>query len=54
VRWDVVEELISIESARERYGVVLTAAMEIDAAATAALRRKMGSGAREREVAPAK
>jgi N-methylhydantoinase B len=54
VRWDVVEELISIESAREHYGVVLNSAMEVEAAATAALRRKMRSDAREPEAAPAK
>src|SRR5262244_187749 len=47
VRWDVVEELISIESAREHYGVVLSSAMEVEAAATTALRRKMRSGTRE-------
>jgi N-methylhydantoinase B len=54
VRWDVVEELISPEAAREHYGVVLNSAMEVDAAATAALRRKMHRGAREAETAPAK
>ena len=52
VRWDVVEELISIESAREHYGVVFTAAMEVDAAATAAMRKKLRSS--ERVAVPAK
>jgi N-methylhydantoinase B len=56
VRWDVVEELISLESAREHYGVVLDESLELDAQATAALRRKMrsGAGAKERATAPAK
>ena len=39
VRWDVLEELISAEAAREQYGVVLGDDLVLDAAATAALRR---------------
>ena len=40
VREDVVEELVSAESAREKYGVVLTADFQVDAQATAALRAR--------------
>ncbi|MCC6473039.1 MAG: hydantoinase B/oxoprolinase family protein [Burkholderiales bacterium] len=41
VQWDVVEGLVSREAARERYGVVLNEANEIDEAATRALRQRL-------------
>jgi N-methylhydantoinase B len=46
VRNDVIEELVSIRSARELYGVVLTDALAVDAAGTERLRsdRKARSG----------
>jgi N-methylhydantoinase B len=49
VRWDVIEELVSPQAAREHYGVVLTASLEVDVAATEALRRTLRSGESERE-----
>ena len=49
VRDDVLDEIISIARAREKYGVVLTGSVAqcdvtVDVAATAALRRAMGAG----------
>jgi N-methylhydantoinase B len=41
VRWDVIEEFISHEAARDRYGVVLKDDLSIDAQATAALRKAL-------------
>ena len=43
VRWDVVEELVSKEAARERYGVVLQGDGSVDAAATRAQRETLRS-----------
>jgi N-methylhydantoinase B len=40
VRWDVIEELVSLESARKDYGVVLRDDLTVDEAATQALRRE--------------
>jgi N-methylhydantoinase B len=39
VRWDVLEEMISLAAAREHYGVVLGEDMTLDTEATIALRR---------------
>ena len=46
VKEDVLDEIVSVERAREKYGVVLTGSLEdydieVDAAATQALRQKM-------------
>ena len=41
VSWDVIEELISENSANEQYGVVLKSDMSVDEAATTALRRNI-------------
>lgn len=41
VQSDVVEELISADAARERYGVVLDAKLAVDAAETEALRERL-------------
>ena len=43
VQWDVIEGLVSAESARKHYGVVLNPDESIDQAATAALRKEMAS-----------
>jgi N-methylhydantoinase B len=43
VRWDVIEELVSRDAAREHYGVVLKDDLAIDEAATASLRRELKS-----------
>jgi len=48
VRWDVVEELISAEAAREHYGVVLDDDLALDVAATAALRQSRSGAAAPR------
>ena len=45
VQWDVIEGLVSVESAQKNYGVVLRADESIDQTATAALRKKMASQA---------
>lgn len=50
VRDDVLDELVSLERARERYGVVFTGSVEdydlvVDPAATTALRQKMAQAA---------
>ena len=55
VREDVLDEYVSIEAARERYGVVLTGSAEacdlaVDTAATATLRAELADG-RAAEVA---
>ena len=48
VRWDVLNEYVSIESARETYGVVIDAKkFEVDEEATAALRAKLKSGKKQ-------
>ena len=49
VREDVLDEIVSIARARERYGVVFTGTVEnydlaVDVAATAALRHRLRSG----------
>lgn len=44
VREDVVDGFVSLDSARERYGVVLTVALELDEHATAAVRQERLSG----------
>lgn len=44
VRWDVIEELISIEAALSEYGVVLDESGEIDVSATRARRTAMAAG----------
>jgi N-methylhydantoinase B len=41
VRWDVLEEFVSKEAARERYGVVLKGDLSVDGAATQALRQSL-------------
>ena len=41
VRWDVIEEFVSRESARKDYGVVLRDDLSVDTAATAGLREQM-------------
>ena len=45
VQWDVIEGLVSTESAQKHYGVVIKADQSIDASATAALRKKMATKA---------
>lgn len=46
VRWDVLEELISVQAAREQYGVVLGDDLSLDLAGTMALRQsRKGAGA---------
>jgi N-methylhydantoinase B len=52
---DVLDEYISIESARRDYGVVLTGTLEeldlvVDEEATIALREQMASGAHDAEL----
>jgi len=42
VRWDVIEELVSPESARKHYGVVLKDDSSVDEPATRALRAELG------------
>jgi N-methylhydantoinase B len=45
VRFDVVEELITLAAARDDYGVVIDpASMAVDEAATTALRAQMRAG----------
>jgi N-methylhydantoinase B len=41
LRWDVLEELVSLEAAREHYGVVFRKDLSVDEAATRALREAM-------------
>ncbi|OFZ72329.1 MAG: hypothetical protein A2W04_08965 [Betaproteobacteria bacterium RBG_16_64_9] len=43
VRWDVIEDLVSVEAARRYYGVVLKADLSVDETATQALRRTLRS-----------
>ena len=48
VKEDVLDEIVSIEAARDRYGVVLSGTLDnydlaVDLAATEALRREMGA-----------
>ena len=53
VRWDVLEEMISMEAAREHYGVVLGDDLALDLAATIALRqsrKRRGHAARPEEI----
>ena len=38
VRWDVIEDMVSIDAARERYGVVFRPDMSVDLDATRTLR----------------
>jgi len=45
VRWDVLEELVSKEAARDLYGVALGEDLSVDQAATRELRRKLGRAA---------
>jgi N-methylhydantoinase B len=45
VRWDVVEEFVSLDAARDQYGVVLNKDLTLDLAATEALRQKLKSAA---------
>ena len=58
VRQDVLDEYVSVEAARERYGVVLTGSAEaydlaVDDAATAALRAQLATLKRQvRRAAP--
>jgi len=51
VRFDVLEELVSEEAAREQYGVVLGESLSIDEPATRALRQRLKSGARSAKPA---
>ena len=49
VKEDVLDDYVSVEAARERYGVVLRGSpekgdLEVDMAATAALRQELGAG----------
>ena len=49
VREDVLDEIVSLQRAREVYGVVFTGSVEdydlaVDVAATAALRGRLGEG----------
>jgi len=44
VRRDVAEELLSVDAAREIYGVVIGDGGEVDLEATAAVRRRAGEG----------
>jgi len=46
VRADVLEDLVSVEAARDEYGVVLDSKRAVDASATKALRQKLRAGAR--------
>jgi len=46
VRADVLEDLVSVEAARDEYGVVLDGKRAVDASATKALRQKLRAGAR--------
>ena len=41
VAWDVLEDLVSADAAREHYGVVLNKDLSLDAASTTALRSKL-------------
>jgi N-methylhydantoinase B len=41
VRWDVLEEFVSREAARDEYGVVLGNDLSVDEAATRALRQSL-------------
>jgi len=53
VRWDVLEEMISMEAAREHYGVVLGDDLALDLAATIALRqsrKRRGHAAQPEEI----
>ena len=43
VRWDVVNGKISLESAKNNYGVVLNADLTLNEEETKALRKKMGT-----------
>ena len=43
VRWDVIEGLVSLDSARNDYGVVLGKDISVDVAATRELRRRMAA-----------
>ena len=45
VRWDVLEEFVSKEAARDSYGVVLREDLSVDQAGTRDLRRKVGRAA---------
>jgi len=45
VRWDVLEEFVSQEAARDLYGVALREDLSVDQAATRELRRKLGRAA---------
>lgn len=56
VREDVLDELVSIDAARERYGVVLTGSLEdydlaVDTAATTALRASMAEASAQVQAA---
>ena len=44
VQWDVIEGYVSADAARERYGVVLTPDLSVDAAATQARRAALRQG----------
>jgi N-methylhydantoinase B len=45
VRWDVLEEFVSREAARDLYGVALRDDLSVDQAATRDLRGKLGRAA---------
>jgi N-methylhydantoinase B len=51
VRWDVIEDLVSVESARRHYGVVLKDDLSIDAEATRASRGLRAARKREAQLA---
>ena len=53
VRCDVVEDLVSVEAARERYGVEFQGNGVVDAGATLALRKALRSKAKFTNTAPA-
>jgi N-methylhydantoinase B len=49
VRWDVLNGKVSLQSAREHYGVVLNEDMTVDEGATASFRAEMGKEASKRK-----
>jgi N-methylhydantoinase B len=51
VQWDVVEDLVSVEAARDSYGVVLKKDLSLDEGATTALRAKMRGGRKPQPAA---
>jgi N-methylhydantoinase B len=50
VREDVLDGFTTLEQAREAYGVVIDDALEVDLAATTALRERLAAEARPAEL----